>query len=254
MKYVRYETANNVVSYGTLENNTITRIDGDLYGDWQHAAETIALDRVRLLSPCLSSKILGVGLNYVEHIKEVGKELPKNPLVFVLPSTSIIGPDDVIVHPKRYERVDFEGEIGVVIKKKCRNVTKAEAKDYILGYTCSNDVSCRDVTWGEKHWSRGKGMDTFSPIGPIITDEIDPMNVMLQTRLNGEVKQRSSTSDMLFDIATLVEFVSASFTLLPGDIIQTGTPSGIAPMKDGDIVEVEIEGIGVLRNRVVMEK
>ena len=254
MKYVRYQQSSDNPAYGILEGDIITKIDGNLFGEWQKGSKQVARGAVKLLAPCLPSKIIGVGRNYLLHIKETNAEVPSYPLIFLVPGTSVINPGDAIIHPKEYERVDYEGEIGVVIGKKASKVKKADASDYILGYTCSNDVSCRTMIWSDKHWSRGKGQDTFSPIGPVITDEIDPMNVMLETRLNGDVKQHSSTSDMLFDIPTLIEFITAGITLLPGDIIQTGTPSGIGPIKEGDVVEVEIEGIGILSNPVVMEK
>jgi 2-keto-4-pentenoate hydratase/2-oxohepta-3-ene-1,7-dioic acid hydratase in catechol pathway len=180
--------------------------------------------------------------------------IPSVPLIFLKPSTAVIGPDDKIVLPHGWERIDFEGELGVVIGKKAKDVPEKEAKEYILGYTCFNDVSDRHAQAADGQWTRAKGYDTFAPIGPWIETEAEPDNLKLETYLNGELRQSASTSDLLFGISKLISFVSSIMTLLPGDVIATGTPSGVGPMKPGDVVEVRIEKIGTLKNFVVAQK
>ena len=204
----------------------------------------------RLLPPCAPSKIVCVGRNYAEHAKEFNNPAPLEPMIFLKPPSSLIGSGGAIILPKVSERVDYEGELGVVIGKRARNVKKADAANYILGYTCVNDVSARDLQRKDGQWARAKGFDTFAPLGPCIADDIDPACVRIRTALNGDVRQQASTSDMIFDVPTLIEYITAAFTLEPGDVIATGTPSGIGPMQPGDEVCVEIEGIGALVNRV----
>ena len=224
---------------------------------YSHLAATgymYKLDEVKLLPPCTPSKIVALGLNYRSHAEEVNHRIPTEPLIFIKPSTSVIGPEGNIVYPESSEMVDYEGELGVVIRTHTRQVSKEEADRHILGYTCINDVTDRDIQARDKQWTRSKGFDTFCPIGPCIETELDPDNVSLETRLNGEIKQRASTSDLIFSAFELVSFISHVMTLLPGDIIATGTARGIGPMQPGDIVEVKIEGIGILRNYVVKQE
>jgi 2-keto-4-pentenoate hydratase/2-oxohepta-3-ene-1,7-dioic acid hydratase in catechol pathway len=209
------------------------------------------LGDVTLLAPCRPSKIVCVGRNYADHASELGNELPKEPLLFFKPPSAVINPGDEIVYPRQSARVDFEGELGVVIGRRCRNASRDTALDYVLGYTIVNDVTARDLQKSDGQWARAKGFDTFAPIGPWIVSELDWRNARLKTRLNGAVKQDASTASMIFDIPVLIEFISAAFTLEPGDVIATGTPSGVGPMQIGDTVAVEIEGIGTLTNRVV---
>lgn len=251
MKYIRYEDKNKTISYGVLTGETVTKIDGDIFKEYQITEENLLLKEVKLLAPCLPSKVVCAGTNYMSHIRETNLPTPKVPLIFLKPDTSVIGPDDGIEYADGCERIDYEGELGVVIKKTCKGVPKEKIMDYILGYTCVNDVSARDMQWGDGQWARGKGQDTFCPIGPIITDEIDAFHSDVKTRLNGEVKQHANTGDLLFDIPTLVSFIAEGITLKPGDVIATGTPSGIGPMKTGDVVEIEIGGIGILRNTMI---
>ncbi len=206
---------------------------------------------IHLLPPCQPTKIVALGVNYQSHGEEMKHTPPTEPLLFLKPSTSVIGPEDKIVYPDMAGRVDYEGELGVVIKTVTKNVSKQEAKDYILGYTCLNDVTARDLQSKDVQWTRAKGFDTFCPIGPCIETEIDPSDLSLGTYLNGEVKQYTRTSQLIFGVYEVVSFVSHVMTLLPGDIIATGTTSGIGPMKPGDTVEVKIEGIGTLRNYMV---
>lgn len=206
---------------------------------------------VTLLAPCRPTKIVCVGRNYADHASELGNELPKEPLLFFKPPSAVIDPGEAIVYPRQSTRVDFEGELGVVIGRRCRNVSREAALDYVLGYTIVNDVTARDLQKSDGQWARAKGFDTFAPIGPWIVSELDWRNVRLTTRLNEVVKQDASTASMIFGVPVLIEYISAAFTLEPGDVIATGTPSGVGPMQIGDTVTVEIDGIGTLTNRVV---
>lgn len=213
--------------------------------------EDVPLEEVRLLPPVEPSKVIGVGLNYRDHAEEVGLEPPKEPVIFLKPPTAVIGPGDPIVIPPCSERVDYEGELALVVGRRAKDVTPEEAQGYILGYTCFNDVTARDIQRREGQWTRAKGFDTFAPLGPWIVTDLDPRVLRVETYLNGELRQGSDTSQLIFDPFELLAFCSRVMTLLPGDVIATGTPSGIGPMKPGDIVEVRIEGIGVLRNPVI---
>ncbi len=210
----------------------------------------IPLSQVRLLAPCTPTKILCVGRNYAAHAQELGNEVPTRPLLFFKPPSSVIGPEEEIVLPTS-SLVHHEAELAVVIGKRCRNVSAAKAIDVILGYTCLNDISDREAQKWEKNWVRAKGFDTSAPLGPMIVtkDEIDgPFHVML--RVNGETKQDGSTRDFIFPIPVLIEEISTYMTLEPGDVIATGTPAGVGPLSAGDVVEIEIDGIGILRNPV----
>ncbi|MEE8575381.1 MAG: fumarylacetoacetate hydrolase family protein [Thermodesulfobacteriota bacterium] len=214
--------------------------------------ESFPLADVKLLAPVLPSKIVAIGLNYRAHAAEFNNELPAEPLFFIKPSTSVIGPGDEIVYPSHMSRrVDFEAELAVVIGKTAKDVSAKAAGDYILGYTCFNDVTARDLQKTDRQWSRAKGFDTFAPIGPWIETELDTADLRIEAYLDGEQKQDTSTSDMIFSVPTLVAFVSHAVTLLPGDVIATGTPSGVGKMKPGAKIEIRIEGIGSLINSVV---
>jgi 2-keto-4-pentenoate hydratase/2-oxohepta-3-ene-1,7-dioic acid hydratase in catechol pathway len=206
---------------------------------------------MRLLAPCTPSKIIALGVNYRSHGEEMSHRIPTEPLIFLKPPTAVIGPEDNIIYPESSERVDYEGELGVVIRSTASHVSREDAPDYVLGYTSFNDVTARDIQARDKQWTRAKSFDTFAPIGPCIETELDPANLALETRLNGEIKQKTSTSDLIFPVDELVSFISGVMTLLPGDVIATGTTAGVGPMQPGDIVEVIIEGIGTLRNYVV---
>jgi 2-keto-4-pentenoate hydratase/2-oxohepta-3-ene-1,7-dioic acid hydratase in catechol pathway len=197
------------------------------------------------------SKIIGIGQNYRAHAIEMGKGLPEEPLMFLKPRSALISDGAAIARPAGFERVDYEGELGVVIGKRCARVGKAEALDVVLGYTCVNDVTVRDLQKKDGQWARAKGFDTFCPIGPRIVPGLDPRNLRITTRVNGAVKQDSSTSDLIFDVATLISFCSQYMTLEAGDVISTGTPAGVGNLMPGDVCEIEIEGIGVLRNPVI---
>ncbi|MFW0792678.1 fumarylacetoacetate hydrolase family protein [Gordonia sp. CPCC 205515] len=210
-----------------------------------------ALADVRLLAPILASKVICIGKNYAAHIAEMGGEAPADPVIFIKPNTSIIGPEVPIVRPPSSERVDFEGELAVVIGQPCKDVAAAKASDVILGYTVANDVTARDQQKTDVQWTRAKGYDSFCPLGPWIETEFDPSDVELVTELDGEVKQRTRTSLMLHDIGAIVEWISRVMTLLPGDVILTGTPEGVGPMVAGQRVSVTVEGLGTLSNPVV---
>jgi len=206
---------------------------------------------VRMLAPVMPSKVVAVGLNYRDHAQELGLDLPKEPVLFIKPSTCIIGPNDDIVYPEMSSRLDYEAELGIVIGDRCRDVSVEDAQRYILGYTCFNDVTARDIQLKDAQWTRAKAFDTFGPIGPwIVTDIEDPHDLSIKAYLNNEVKQSSNTSNLIFGVYELVEFISHVMTLERGDVIITGTPSGIGPMARGDEISIEIQSIGVLNNTV----
>lgn len=250
MKIVRYAVGRKA-EYGILNGELIQSLAGTPYRRLITTGRYHKLTDVRLLPPCTPSKIIALGLNYRSHAEEVNLKIPSEPLIFLKPSTSVIGPEENIIYPESSQRVDYEGELGVVIKTRTRQVSTEEAGSFILGYTCLNDVTARDLQYKDKQWTRSKSFDTFTPIGPCIETELDPSHLSLETFLNGELKQQTSTSDLIFSVTELVSFISHIMTLLPGDIIATGTTSGIGPMKPGDTVEVKIENIGALRNYVV---
>jgi 2-keto-4-pentenoate hydratase/2-oxohepta-3-ene-1,7-dioic acid hydratase in catechol pathway len=211
--------------------------------------EVLSLNDVELLAPCQPSKIVCVGLNYTEHARELKMAIPDEPILFLKPPSAIIGPGEGIVYPPSSRQLDYEGELGVVIGKRCKNISAEDYEKYVLGYTCFNDVTARDLQRKDVQWTRAKSFDTFAPFGPWIA-KIDPSNAAIQTRVNGVVKQKSSTSDLIFGVPKLVEFISGVMTLEPGDLIATGTPPGVGMLQKGDVVEVDIEGIGVLKNFV----
>ena len=249
MKIVRFEYAEKV-QYGILQGTEINIIVGDVFSQYEITSQTVSLEAVKLLSPCLSTKAVCVGLNYYGHAQEMKLALPKEPLLFLKPSSALNHPRGEIRYPKSSKQLDYEGELAIVIKKEAKNITAAEAEDYILGYTCANDVTARDLQRIDGQWTRAKSFDTFLPLGPCIETEIDIRSKAIKLYLNDELKQSSNTSDLIFKIPELVAFISETMTLYPGDVILTGTPSGIGPMAVGDIVTVEIEGIGRLSNMV----
>ena len=256
MKVARYRIGNEV-HYGRLEGDTLERLAGSPFESLRTTGQRDALSQARLLAPVTPASVFGVGLNYVNHIREVNMKTPKIPMLFMKTDSSVIGPDEPIVYPLEGERVDYECELTVVIGKKARRVPESRALDYVLGYTCGNDVSERVIQREEMGMGSllvGKSYDSFCPIGPVIATDLDPGKLRVMTRLNGKTVQDSNTSDLLFSVPKLIAYMSQSMTLLPGDIILTGTPAGIGPMKPGDTVEIEIEGIGVLRNPVVAER
>lgn len=254
MKIVRVRFEKEVF-WGVLTQNSVERIKGEPYGEIEKDGREYALKELKLLAPVLPSKIVCVGKNYYDHCEELKDELceevhPKTPILFIKPSTAVIGCNDIIKYPDVSSRVDYEAELAIVISREARNVKKENAKDYILGYTCLNDVTARDIQKKEGQWSRAKSMDTFCPIGPYIETEFDPDKKRIVARLNGAVKQDSNTSLMMHNVDSIIEFITGTMTLLPGDVIATGTPAGIGEMKKGDIIEIEIEDIGILKNTV----
>jgi 2-keto-4-pentenoate hydratase/2-oxohepta-3-ene-1,7-dioic acid hydratase in catechol pathway len=246
MKIVRYSISNKT-EYGILDGEQIQVIDGTPFPEIKKLEQFRELGEVRLLAPCEPTKIVAIGLNYHSHAKEVGQPAPEEPIMFYKPSSSVIGPEDKIHNPGS-TRVDYEAELGVVIKAQATKVSEKDAMKYVLGYTCCNDVSARDWQKNDSQWSRAKGSDTFAPIGPWIETELNPSNVKLEAYLNGECKQQVNTSDLIFPVPALVSYISQYITLYAGDVIATGTPAGIGPMKSGDIIEIKVEGVGTLRN------
>lgn len=235
---------------------TVAEISGHPFGpardDVKLTGTRYPVADIRLLAPVLPSKIVAIGKNYAEHARETGSEPPPEPLIFLKPSTSVIGPGDRIVRPVQLsERVDFEGELAVVFGRLCRDVPASRVPEVIFGYTCANDVTARDLQAKDGQWARAKGFDTFCPLGPWIETGLDPGDVQLTTTVNGEVKQQASTSLLLHDIVTLVTYVTAVMTMLPGDVLLTGTPAGIGPLVAGDQVSVHVDGVGTLTNPVV---
>ncbi|MDR3067982.1 MAG: fumarylacetoacetate hydrolase family protein [Cellulomonas sp.] len=241
--------------YALVEGDELVVISGDpIYMPVQPTGERVPLDDdgVRLLAPVIPrSKVVAVARNYVAHAEEMGNEVPERPLLFFKPNTSVVGPDDPVVLPDWSDRVEHEGELAVVIGKVTKDVSPEAALAHVFGFTCANDVTARDVQRAESQWARAKGFDTSCPIGPWIVPGLDVDDLEVSVRVNGELRQHGSTAQMVFDVAYLVSYVSEAFTLLPGDVILTGTPAGVGPMVHRDIVEVEIEGIGTLRNPVL---
>jgi len=255
MHIARYAIGGDIY-YGILEGSALHRLAGSPFASLERSGVTDRLDAAELLCPVPAPRIFGVGLNYVAHIQEMGAKTPETPLLFMKPSGTAIGQGEPIVYPPEGRNVHFEAELAVVIGKQTRRVTKADALSHVLGYTCANDVSERIIQKVEMDQGAllvGKGFDTFCPLGPVIATDLDPTNLKIGARVNGETRQASNTSDLLFSVTHLVSYLSSAITLLPGDIIITGTPSGIGPIVPGDVVEIEIEGVGVLTNPVIAE-
>ncbi|MGA0876863.1 MAG: fumarylacetoacetate hydrolase family protein [Candidatus Nanopelagicaceae bacterium] len=239
--------------FGALEDDeTIRVVNGDpLYSGVQFRDERIPLESVRILAPVIPrSKVVCVGKNYADHAAEMGGEVPKEPIIFLKPNTSVIGPNDIINWPIQSERVDHEAELAIVISRICKDVPKERHKDVIFGYTIANDVTARDIQKGDGQWTRGKSFDTFCPLGPWIDTDFVPAAQKITAEVAGVVKQNAQLSEMVFDIPTIINFISSAMTLLPGDVILTGTPAGIGPVIPGEEVKIAIEGLGELTNRV----
>lgn len=244
MKIVRYTLNPGIPAWAT-----------DAHPDVRHGDFDELPKGARLLPPCSPSKIVCVGRNYAEHAKEMGADVPAEPTIFLKPSTSLIASGDAIVYPRLTERLDYEGEIGVVMGRRAHKVKSADASEYILGYTPVNDVTARDLQRKDGQWTRGKGFDTFCPVGPYIVprNEVNPDTLRVRTFVDGEKKQDASAMEMIFSVNDIIAYVSAFMTLEPGDLIATGTPSGVGPMQPGSRVQIEIEGVGVLENTVILE-
>jgi 2-keto-4-pentenoate hydratase/2-oxohepta-3-ene-1,7-dioic acid hydratase in catechol pathway len=250
MKFVRFLDSGKI-SYGIVDQK-IYPVTGDVFGEFQISQEGREPEKLKLLAPCRPSKIILVGLNYLDHVKESqsAKAVPEEPVLFMKPSTSVIGPEEVIFYPEGVERVDFEAELAAVIKDRCKDLTPSSVQDHILGFTCLNDVTARNLQKKDVQWTRAKSFDSFCPLGPFIVDKIDLGNSRIESYLNGKLCQSSNTNQMIFSVERIVSLVSQVMTLLPGDVISTGTPAGVGPMQPGDTIEVFIENIGTLRNYV----
>lgn len=254
MKIVRFQWQGKV-NWGILEDDTIFALDGDLYGDFGKGKEMCQLPDVKLLAPVEPSITVACGRNYMDHIKEMGWPVPQEPLLFFKPANTVIGPEDDIIYPKVSQDLRYEAELCLVIKHQVKNVAEEEALDYVLGYTCGNDVTAKDLFDKDGILARAKGFDTSGPLGPFLVTGLDPHNLDIKGRVNGVTKQDSNTGLTIFSVEKLISYISAFMTLRPGDVVWTGTPAGGAcPVKVGDVIEVEIEGIGVLRNKLVAPK
>ena len=240
--------------YGVLDGETVCPVSADEYFDPRKKALSqapVALSQIQLVAPVTPSKVVCVGRNYREHAAELGNKMPDEPLLFLKAPSAVIGTDEVIQLPPQSDQVEHEGELGVVIGRIAHQIHSDENPlNFVLGYTCVNDVTARDLQRKDVQFTRGKSFDTFCPVGPVIVTDIDPLNVSVITRLNGEVKQRGNTSDMAFPVPFLIKYIADIMTLYPGDLIATGTPAGVSRMQPGDVVEVEVGGIGVLRNQI----
>jgi 2-keto-4-pentenoate hydratase/2-oxohepta-3-ene-1,7-dioic acid hydratase in catechol pathway len=266
MKYCAFEL-NGQSHFGLVEAvagvEQITRlllkapdqVGGDMEDLPSKRMDHLALAEATLLAPVRPSKIVCVGRNYRDHVAELGNEVPSEPLLFFKPPSSLLAPGGEIRRPKVSQRVDFEGELGLVIGKKCYKLAADEdVRPYILGYTCVNDVTARDLQNTDGQWTRAKGFDTFCPVGPLVTDEVNPWSgVVVETRVNGELRQQGETRDFIFSLGVVIRYISQAMTLVPGDLIASGTPKGVGPVVAGDVVEVRVEGVGTLRNPVVDE-
>jgi 2-keto-4-pentenoate hydratase/2-oxohepta-3-ene-1,7-dioic acid hydratase in catechol pathway len=251
LKIYRFRYRKRVLT-GVLKEEFLFPAIGSIFGDFKLGTSPVPICDVRILPPVLPSKIIGIGRNYREHAKELGNPLPEEPLIFLKPPTALIGPLDAIVQPAASARVDYEGEVAVVIRKKLRNLRDdAPVDDGILGYSCFNDVTARDLQTKDVQFARAKGFDTFAALGPCIATGLDPASIRLKTFLNGRLVQSGSTANLIFSIPHLVRFLSRIMTLNPGDVIATGTPAGVGPMSPGDRVDVQIEGLGTLSNTFI---
>ena len=251
MKICRFYDNISDKRFGIVENNIIIEIEGTPFDSFTIKDKKHNLDEVKLLAPCVPSKIVAIGLNYKDHADEMNKKIPDDPMLFLKPSSSVIAHEENIIYPAHMSsRVDYEGELAVIIKKEAKNVNQDDALSYVLGYTCLNDVTARDLQSKDVQFTRAKGFDTFAPIGPWIETTLNPFDLEIKTFLNGELKQHLNTSNLIFAVPKLISFISSVMTLYPGDVISTGTPGGISAMNVGDKVEVKIENIGTLTNYV----
>lgn len=240
--------------YGALREERVEALSAAPWAGGQPTGASYALGAVRLLAPCQPGKIICLGRNYREHARELGNPLPQDPLIFLKPPSAVIAPAEPIIYPALSQRVDYEGELAMVIGRRCHRLDLQENPlDSVFGYTCLNDVTARDLQETDGHFARGKGFDSFCPLGPVVATEIDPANLIVETYVNGERRQRGATREMIFSLDAIIRFIARVMTLEPGDVIATGTPAGVGPLRVGDEVEVVVAGVGRLRNPVVAE-
>jgi 2-keto-4-pentenoate hydratase/2-oxohepta-3-ene-1,7-dioic acid hydratase in catechol pathway len=251
MRFVRFQKKGDEPRLGWVHEDLVGPVDGSLYREFIRGEAELPLASVRLLAPVEPTKIICVGRNYAAHAREQNAEVPEVPLLFLKPPSSLNGPHDLIVLPPQSTQVEHEAELAVVFGKRGRWIAADEALDYVLGYTVANDVTARDLQRRDGQWTRAKGFDTFCPVGPWIETEFDPSDAVITCKVNDETRQMSSTRDMVFSIRQLIAYCSSIMTLEPGDLLLTGTPSGVSPLNDGDVVEVSIEGLGTIRNQVI---
>ena len=250
MKIVRYQSNEEGPKYGWMLDDKVGEIQGNIFGEYRRREAKTPVGELKLFAPCEPSKIICVGRNYVEHAKELGNEVPKVPLIFLKPPSSIISNGENIYLPPQSKQVEHEAELVVVIGARAKNITAETAKEYIFGYTIGNDITARDLQKTDSQWTRAKGFDTFCSFGPWIDTEFDASDAVVTCRVNGQMRQMASTRDMVFNVGTLIAYISSVMTMEPGDIIFTGTPAGVGELKNGDVVDVEIEGLGKLSNPV----
>ncbi len=251
MKIVRMKAGDDI-AYGVADTEGVVVYKGSPFVAWEPTENVVPWASVSLLSPVIPTKVLCVGKNYEDHVDEMGGEIPEEPLIFMKPATAVIGQNAAVIHPRTSKEVHHEAELAVVISRPARNINAEDASRYIFGYTAANDVTARDLQTKDAQWTRAKGFDTFCPLGPAIETELDPLErLAVICRVNGEVRQAGFTSDMIFGVAEILEYITAFTTLLPGDVVLTGTPAGASKVEPGDVMEVEIDGIGTLTNRLV---
>ena len=252
MRIVRF-VAGKQPRYGVVEDTVVREIHGDIFGKFAVTGRTHSLKRIRLLAPTEPSKIVGIGLNYRDHAEELKLQAPDEPIIFLKSPSATLPHRGQIIYPKSCGRLDYEAELGIVVKRTARAVPVEKAHRYILGYVCFNDVTARDLQRKDGQWTRSKSFDTFAPFGPWVETDLDLSDAPIRAFLNGVIRQESNINDLIFEVPYLIHFVSTVMTLYPGDVITTGTPSGIGPMRPGDTIEIEVEGIGRLSNTVVAE-
>ena len=251
MKIVRVKAGDDI-AYGVADSEGVLIYRGTPFVAWEPTETVVPWENAQLLAPVIPTKVVAIGRNYVDHAAELGNDVPDEPLMFLKPATAVIGPDAAVVLPAISNEVHHEAELAAVVGRVARNVKAEDASQYLLGYTAANDVSARDLQMRDGQWARAKGFDTFCPLGPAIETELDPLErLAVICRVNGEVRQAGFTSDMVFGVAEIIEFVTTVMTLLPGDVVLTGTPAGVGKVESGDMMEVEIDGIGTLSNPVV---
>lgn len=253
MRFIRYQHKGQAPTYGWVYDNMVGPVEGSIYNEYRRLEAILQLDEVRLLAPVEPGKIICIGRNYAEHAKEHGAEVPEIPLIFLKPPSAILNPEDAILLPPQSAQVEHEAELAVVIGRRGRWINPVQAVNYVFGYTVANDVTARDLQRKDGQWTRSKGFDTFCPIGPWVDTDLDPADAVITCHVNGTMRQMASTQDMVFKVNQLIAFISSVMTLEPGDLILTGTPSGVSPLVAGDVVEAKIEGLGALRNPVAAE-